>query len=121
MSRLPARCPAPPAGQPLRRQHAARHILRVIGAAGGAVGAAGASAAGRSDIAIGLLALTVLAFAGDLAAAMLRDRAFRKIASKDKPDLEVLRELNIREAIRSGQLSSEDAASVLTRILPVDL
>jgi hypothetical protein len=74
--------------------------------------------AGRSDIAIGLLALTALALAGDHAAAMLRDRPFRKIAGKEKPDPEVLRELNIREAIRSGQLSSEDAASVLARTLP---
>lgn len=120
MRHPPAHCSAPPVGRPWRRQQAARHIPRVIGAAGGAVGAAGASAAGRSDIAIGLLALTALALAGDLAAAMLRDRAFRKIASKDKPDPEVLRELNIREAIRSGQLSSEDAASVLARTLPVE-
>jgi hypothetical protein len=87
--------------------------MRVIGTAGGAVGAAGASVEGRSDIAIGLLALPSLALAGNFAAAMLRDRAFRKIASKEKPDPEVLREFNIREAIRSGQLSSEDAASVL--------
>jgi hypothetical protein len=42
------------------------------------------------------------------------------IASKDKPDPGVLRELNIREAIRSGQLLSEDAASVLARTLPVE-
>jgi hypothetical protein len=120
MKRRSARCPVPPAGHPRRRQQAPRPILRVIGTGGGAVGATGASVAGRSDIAIGLLALTTLALAGDLAAAMLRDRAFRKIASKEKPDPEVLRELNIREAIRSGQLSSEDAASVLARTLPVE-
>jgi hypothetical protein len=50
---------------------------------------------------------------------MLRDQAFRKIASERESDPRVLRELNIREAIRSGQLSSEDAASVFIRNLPV--
>jgi hypothetical protein len=115
----PARCPAPPVGQPCHGQPAARPILRVIGTASGAVSAVGTSLAGRNNIAIGLLALTALALAGDLAAAMLRDRAFRKIASKGNADLEVLRELNIREAIRSGQLSSEGAASVLARKVPI--
>jgi hypothetical protein len=80
----------------------------------------GASAAGQGNIAIGLLTLTTLALVGHLAAAMLRDQTFRKIASERKPDPRVLRELNIREAIRSGQLSSEDAASVLIRNLPVE-
>jgi hypothetical protein len=51
---------------------------------------------------------------------MLRDQTFRKIASKAKPNPRVLRELNIREAIRSGQLSAEDAVNLLTRNLPVE-
>jgi hypothetical protein len=116
----PARSPAPPAGQPCQGQQTTRPILRVIGTASGTVSAFGASLAGRDDIAIGLLTLIALALVGDLTAAMLRDRAFRKIASEGNAVPEVLRELNIREAIRSGQLSSEDAAIVLVGDLPVE-
>jgi hypothetical protein len=82
----------------------------IITSAGSALGA---SAAGQVDIAVGVLALTALALAGDLLAAALRDETFRRIATKPKPELGVLRELNIREAIRSGHLSSEDAANLL--------
>ena len=95
-------------------------MMRVIGAASGAGGAFAASAAGRNDIATGLLALTALTLAGHLTAAVLRDQRFGKIASEPKADPGVLRELNIREAIRSGQLSSKDAANVLTGILPAE-
>jgi hypothetical protein len=116
----PVRRPAPHAGRPRQGQQAARPILRVIGTTSGAGGALGASAAGRSDIAIGLLALTALALVGHLAATMLRDQRFGKIASERETDPRVLRELNIREAIRSGQLTSEDAASVLIGNLPVE-
>jgi hypothetical protein len=38
MKRRPARCPAPPAGHPRRRQQAPRPILRVIGTAGYVLG-----------------------------------------------------------------------------------
>jgi hypothetical protein len=116
----PARSPAPPAGQPCQGHQTGRPILRVIGTASGTVSAFGASLAGRNDIAIGLLTLTALALVGDLTAAMLRDRAFRKIASEGNAAPGVLRELNIREAIRSGQLSSEGAAIVLVGDLPVE-
>ena len=95
-------------------------MMRVIGAASGAGGAFAASAAGRNDIAIGLLALTALTLAGHLTAAVLRDQRFGKIASEPKADPGVLRELNIREAIRSGQLSSRDAAIVLIKDLPAE-
>lgn len=104
------RRPAPDARRPRREYQAARPILRAAGAASGALGA---SVAGQSDIAIGLLVLTALALAGDLAAAILRDQTFRTLAGQGKPDPQVLRELSIREAIRTGQLSSEDAATVL--------
>jgi hypothetical protein len=79
------------------------------------VGALGASAAGQVDMAVGVFALTALALIGDLLAAALRDQMFRRVATKPRPDPCVLRELNIREAIRSGQLSSGDTANLLSR------
>jgi hypothetical protein len=115
-----ARRPAPHTERPRQGQQATWPILRVIGTTSGAGGAFAASAAGRNDIAIGLLALTAFALAGHLAAAILRDQRFGKIASERKADPGVLRELNIREAIRRGQLSSEDAAIVLIGDLPVE-
>lgn len=107
-----ARRPAPHAKWPRTGRYAAHPILRIIGATGGALGA---SVAGRDDIAIGLLGLTTLTLVIHLIAAILRDQRFEKIASKPRPNPQILRELNIREAIRSGQLSSGDAASVLAK------
>jgi hypothetical protein len=115
-----ARRPAPNARRPRLGQQAAWPILRVVGTISGAGGAPGASAAGRGDIAIGLLALAAFALVGHQVTAMLRDQRFGKIASDQKTDRGILRELNIHEAIRSGQLSSEDAAIVLSWDLPVD-
>jgi hypothetical protein len=114
----PARLPAPHTERPRQARQATWPVPQAIGAASGTGGALVAAAAGHGDTAIGLLTLTVLALACHLTAAMLRDHAFRQDASKPEPNPEVLREHNIREAIRSGQLSSEDIARVLTRDLP---
>jgi hypothetical protein len=92
---------------------ALRPVLRVIGIIGGVGGALGASVAGQGTIALGALVMTSLGLLLDLLSAMLRDRTFRWIATKPNPDARVLRELNIREAIRTGQLTSRDATSLL--------
>ena len=93
-----------------------RPILRIVGVIiSGAGSAMGASVAGQGGIAIGVLALTGLALLGDLLAAMLRDHTFNRIAIDSNRDARVLRDLNIREAIRSGQLTSRDAASLLDK------
>jgi hypothetical protein len=95
-----------------------RLIPRVVGVISGAGSALGASAAGHDNIAIGVLVLTGLALLGDLLAAILRDHTFKRIAFESNPDARVLRELNIREAIRTGQLTSHDAANLLNNEPP---
>lgn len=83
----------------------------------GALGTtAAASLTGHQGIALGGLLVTVVSLAtiaGDLWIAKRRDDVFRRVAVGRRPNPAVLRALTVHEAVRSGLLSSEDAARLL--------
>jgi hypothetical protein len=79
----------------------------------GALGTIGTSLTGHQDLAAGTLAVTALAIAAELWMAKRRDDQFRKVATTLKAGPPVLRALIIYEAVRSRQLTSEDAARLL--------
>jgi hypothetical protein len=90
-----------------------RPVLQAGTVAGGGVGALGASITGHGGLAACTLAVAALAVIGELWIAKRRDDLLRRVATRPKTDPVVLRELSVYEAVRTGLLSSQDAAALL--------
>jgi hypothetical protein len=79
----------------------------------GGAGTVGAALTGHDALALSTLLVTALTVTGGLLLGKRRDDLFGKIATSGKVDSGVLREINIRDAILSGRLSSEDTVRLL--------
>jgi hypothetical protein len=80
---------------------------------GGTAGAGGAWLTGHGVIAVSTLLVTAVIIVAELWITKRRDDLFRMVATQRNPDPEVLRAVTAYEAVRSGLLSSEDAARLL--------
>jgi hypothetical protein len=88
-------------------------VLRGVTLVGGVLGTTGASLSGHQIIAISTLLVTAAIIAVELWIAKRRDDLFGKLVSRSDVDPDVLRAVIVHEAVRSGLLSSQDAAKLL--------
>jgi hypothetical protein len=88
-------------------------VLRGATLAGGVLGTTGASLSGHQVIAISTLLVAAAIIAWEQWIAKRRDDLFGRLVSRRDIDPDILRALTVHEAVRSGLLSSEDAARLL--------
>lgn len=103
----------PPQSVVHRRSPLRGSALRGVTVVGGVLGMTGASLSGHQIIAISTLLVTTAIIAVELWIAKRRDDLFSKLVSRRDVDPDILRALTVHEAVRSGILSSEDAAELL--------
>jgi hypothetical protein len=93
-----------------RVNHSALHSATPFG---GILTALVVSPNGRVAIAVAALMITGVLIGWKLWIAKRRDDTFARVATQDRADPALLRELTIHEAVRSKLLLSEDAARLL--------